>query len=182
MPLYARVILAAGWIVWFARFLVNRPTARTPAQIDRRARWGLLLQGAAFFLVWWHKSWDQPPELWRVAASILFFGLALLLSWTSIGELGRHWRVDAGLDADHQLVRTGAYRFVRHPIYASVLCILLATGFLITPLSRFLLAVVLCIGGTEIRVRIEDNLLASRFGDEFRAFQRSTPAYLPFLR
>jgi len=36
--------------------------------------------------------------------------------------------------------------------------------------------------GTEIRVRIEDRLLASRFGERFQDYQRSVPAYIPFLR
>jgi protein-S-isoprenylcysteine O-methyltransferase Ste14 len=35
--------------------------------------------------------------------------------------------------------------------------------------------------GTEIRVRIEERLLASHFGEEFQAYKRSVPAYLPFL-
>jgi protein-S-isoprenylcysteine O-methyltransferase Ste14 len=40
----------------------------------------------------------------------------------------------------------------------------------------------LFIAGTEIRVRLEDKLLAERFGDEFRDYRRSTPAYIPLIR
>jgi protein-S-isoprenylcysteine O-methyltransferase Ste14 len=36
--------------------------------------------------------------------------------------------------------------------------------------------------GTEIRVRIEDRLLASRFGDQFLDYQRRVSAYIPFIR
>jgi protein-S-isoprenylcysteine O-methyltransferase Ste14 len=36
--------------------------------------------------------------------------------------------------------------------------------------------------GTEIRVRIEVQLLASQFGDKFQQYQRSVPAYIPFLK
>jgi protein-S-isoprenylcysteine O-methyltransferase Ste14 len=182
MPLYARVVLGVGWIIWGLPFFLLKRNSAAPQKLDRRARWGLLLHGLAFVLVWFHKTLDRPPEDWRIALSFLFFVLASLLSWTSFRALGRHFRVDAGLNADHQLVRTGAYRVLRHPIYASVLCVLLATGLLITPLPQFLLAVVLCIAGTEIRVRVEDALLAYRFGEEFRAYQRTTPAYIPFVR
>jgi protein-S-isoprenylcysteine O-methyltransferase Ste14 len=42
-------------------------------------------------------------------------------------------------------------------------------------------ALLLFIVGTEIRVRIEERLLASHFGEEFKAYKRSVPAYLPFL-
>ena len=36
--------------------------------------------------------------------------------------------------------------------------------------------------GTEIRVWVEDRLLADRFGEEFREYRRSTSAYIPLLR
>ena len=36
--------------------------------------------------------------------------------------------------------------------------------------------------GIEIRVRIEDRLLAARFGDRFRDYQRTVPGYIPFLK
>lgn len=114
--------------------------------------------------------------------SVLFFVFAALLSWTAVPALGRQWRIEAGLSSDHQLVTTGPYSLVRHPIYTSMLCMLIGTGFLITPLWMLLAASLVFIVGMEIRVRIEDRLLASRFGDQFIAYQRSVPAYVPFLR
>jgi protein-S-isoprenylcysteine O-methyltransferase Ste14 len=75
---------------------------------------------------------------------------------------------------------SGPYRFVRHPIYTSLLCILLGTGFLITPWRLLLPAILLFVIGTEIRVRIEDNLLASQFGDRFSEYKKHVPAYIPF--
>ncbi len=77
---------------------------------------------------------------------------------------------------------SGPYRVVRHPIYTSMLCVLFGTGFMITPLPLLVLSALVFIAGTEIRVRIEDSLLASRFGDRFRDYQRSVPAYIPFLK
>ena len=71
---------------------------------------------------------------------------------------------------------------MRHPIYASMLCMLLGTGLLITPAPLLLVSVVLVLIGLEIRIRIEDALLASRFGERFREYQRRVPAYLPFVR
>jgi protein-S-isoprenylcysteine O-methyltransferase Ste14 len=104
------------------------------------------------------------------------------LSWASIRNLGPQWRLDAGLNADHQLVRTGPYRFVRHPIYASMFAMLLATGFVVASWPLLLAAIVIFLIGTEIRVRIEDALLASRFGDQFHTYERSVPAYIPLVR
>jgi protein-S-isoprenylcysteine O-methyltransferase Ste14 len=53
---------------------------------------------------------------------------------------------------------------------------------MITRLPLLLMATTVFMLGTEIRVRIEDRLLASRFGDRFRPYQRSVPAYIPFVK
>lgn len=90
--------------------------------------------------------------------------------------------MDAALNSDHQLVTSGPYRFVRHPIYASMFSILLGTGFMITSKWLFIAAVALFIAGTEIRVRIEESLLGSRFGDEFVSYRSRVAAYIPFVR
>jgi protein-S-isoprenylcysteine O-methyltransferase Ste14 len=97
--------------------------------------------------------------------------------------LGRHWRLDAGLNAEHELVQCGPYRLVRHPIYTSMFCMLLETGLVLaTPLPLLLPSLLVLVIGTEIRVRIEERLLAAQFGDQFLDYQRRVPAYIPFLK
>jgi protein-S-isoprenylcysteine O-methyltransferase Ste14 len=59
---------------------------------------------------------------------------------------------------------------------------LLGTGLLLTRLVFLALAVAFFVTGTEVRVRIEDRLLASRFGETFAEYRRRVPAYIPFLR
>src|SRR5712691_11598360 len=165
MPAYAYAILAAGWLIWMTPFLLaKRNTGRNtgPAkELDQRARWGVLLVAIAYTLLWQNKFWERPLAGWRVGLSILFNALAGVLSWTGARALGRQWRIDAGLNTDHELVTSGPYRVVRHPIYTSMLCVLWGTGFLVTRLPMLLLSTIVFAIGTEIRVRIEDRLLAS---------------------
>lgn len=108
--------------------------------------------------------------------------MAFYVSWNEIGHLGRQWRVDAGLNDDHKLVVSGAYRYVRHPIYASMLLLMTMSIALVGTFPGAVIGVVLFIAGTEIRVRAEDRLLGERFGETFVAWQRRVPAYLPFVR
>jgi len=181
MPAFAYGVLGAGWLIWMTPFLLAKRSSQ-PRELDRRARWGILLVGIAYSILGQNKFWERSVPGWRITLSIIFFLLAGLLSWTGVRALGRQWRIDAGLSSDHELVMSGPYRLVRHPIYTSMLCILCGTGFLITPLPFLLLSVLIFAIGTEIRVRIEDRLLVSRFGDRFRDYQRNVPAYIPFLR
>jgi len=182
MPTYAYAILVAGWLFWLTPFLRARQSEKPAQRLDRRARWGILLVAIAYSLLWQGHFWERSPHPWQVALSIVFFVLASLLSWTGARALGRQWRIDAGLSADHQLITSGPYRFVRHPIYTSMLGVLLGTGSLITPWWLLLPSLLLLVIGTEIRVRVEDNLLASQFGERFAEYQRRVPAYIPFLK
>jgi protein-S-isoprenylcysteine O-methyltransferase Ste14 len=188
MTTLARAVLGIGWLVWAVPFILIRlkRNKSTPQQIDRRARWGIVFQGVAFFLVWYGRFGTHtsagPGGVWRIPFAIVFFSLADLLSWTSFRALGRQWRFDAGLNADHELVQSGMYRIVRHPIYLSMIALMLGTGFLRAPLPVLAIALVLSLIGTEIRVRIEDGLLASRFGEQFTTYQKRVPAYVPFVR
>ena len=179
----AYVVLFLGWVVWFLPFvLAHFRGDQTAKHVDRRARWGIVLQAIAYAVLWQGRFWEHPVSLWRLGLAIAFLLLANVLAWSATLSLGRHWRVDAGLDAEHELITAGPYRLIRHPIYASMFCLLLGTGFLITPWHLFGIALALFLVGTEVRVRVEDSLLASRFGQTFRDYKRQVAAYVPFLR
>jgi protein-S-isoprenylcysteine O-methyltransferase Ste14 len=180
MPGYAYAILVVGWFIWLTPFLRAKQSEKPAKQVDRRARWGILLVAIAYSLLLQGHFWERSTQPWQSALSIVLFVLASLLSWTGTRALGRQWRIDAGLSDDHELVTSGPYRFVRHPIYTSLLCVLLGTGVLITPWWLLLPSLLPFIIGTEIRVRIEDNLLASQFGERFAEYQKRVPAYIPF--
>jgi protein-S-isoprenylcysteine O-methyltransferase Ste14 len=183
MPASAYYLLAAGWIVWLLPFLLLNRKSQKAQLVDKRARLGIVLVMISYTLLWQAHFWERTPRPWQFALSSLLFVFAALLSWTGALTLGRQWRVDAGLNADHELVTAGPYRFIRHPIYSSLLGVLLGTGPLVTPWWLFVPALLLFIVGTEIRVRSEEKLLAGHFGDRFADYKRRVPsAYIPFLR
>ncbi len=173
------------WTAWWLPFFVFYPRNRGKAvRKDLRARWGIAIEAMAYCAVYLHRPefWMRPTPLWRILPGAALALAGITLSWTAITHLGRQWRVDAGLNADHELVRTGPYRIVRHPIYASMFCMLLMSVVMLGTLPGWPLGVALFIAGTEIRVRAEDGLLRERFGDRFSVWQRSVPAWVPFVR
>lgn len=182
LPAYVYVILVVGLVAWFLPFLLTGWSRKSPQKRDSRWRWGLLLEGAGYAILWQGPFWSRPLASWRLGLSVMFLALASLLSWTATRALGRHLRFEAAVDEDHQLIRSGPYRVVRHPIYASMLCTILGMGFMVASPLLFVVGLIFFIAGTEIRVRVEDRLLADRFGEEFREYRRSTSAYIPLLR
>jgi len=121
------------------------------------------------------------PE-WRAVAAMVPGPVAVVVMWQAVAHLGKQFRLRAGLYEDHELVRTGPYAMVRHPIYASMLAMLAAMLLLLTAWPGIVIALVLFLAGTEMRVRAEDALLAQRFPREFSAYKSTVPAYIPFVR
>ena len=93
--------------------------------------------------------------------------------------LGRNWSLVARTRTDHELVRSGPYARIRHPIYLGMLLFLLALAVAVGHWIQLLIAVPVFLVGTAIRTRIEDLLLEQSFGDVFREYRSSTPALIP---
>lgn len=182
MPIYAYWILGAGTILWCVPFPLAWRRGGSILQVVKSARWGVALECLGYSLLWQGSFWQRSPALWQTGGSIAFFVLACLLSWSGALVLGKHFRVDAAIGQEHELVRSGAFGIVRHPIYTSMLCVLLGTGLLLATLPLMVLGVAVFLAGTEIRVRVEDRLLAERFGESFQDYRRSVPSYLPFVK
>jgi protein-S-isoprenylcysteine O-methyltransferase Ste14 len=178
-------VVVVCWFAWLYPFLFRAPHKqdRESITVAGPTRVGLLLECLGIFVAFlFRMPVDSPPELWRIVVAVPLAAGSAAMAWTAVTHLGRQFRVQAGLYHDHALVRSGPYRLVRHPIYASLLGMLLCTILMMTDWHWAVVALGLYIAGTEIRVRTEDGLLASRFGDEFRKYQRSVPAYIPFVR
>lgn len=176
-------ILVIGAVAWFAPFPFYYTRGAVGALTkDYKARWGILLECIAYALLWQGHFWLHALALWQLILATILFVVAAVTSWTASIALGRYLRVDAALDTRHELIRSGPYRFVRNPIYTSMLCLLIATALLVTPLWLALAALVVFLIGTTIRIRAEEKLLAARFGEDFAAYRKSVSRLVPFVR
>ena len=166
------------WIAWCAAFL--KPSRQAKGQkrvaIAASSRWGIGLVFVALKPVGFQKSTTS------LVASMIIGPISVFLAWSSAHELDKQWRLEAALSADHQLIETGPYRWIRHPIYTSMFVMLMATAAAYTWWPMWVAGAVALIAGTEIRVRAEDRLLDQHFQDRFRAYRSRVRAYVPFVR
>ncbi|HWC97817.1 MAG TPA: isoprenylcysteine carboxylmethyltransferase family protein [Candidatus Sulfopaludibacter sp.] len=170
------------WFAWWYPFIFRAPHVqkRESITLATPTRVGLALESVGICIAFLFRTPD--PGIVRVVLAMLVAPVAPVMAWSAVKHLGRQFRINAGLYHDHQLVHTGAYAVVRHPIYSSLLAILVSTLLLLTDWRWAIVSLVLYIAGTEIRVRTEDGLLASRFGEQFEQYRRTVPAYIPWLR
>ncbi len=177
-----QLLLAFFWCAWTYPFLFRAPLRqkRNSITVSGPTYAGLFFEVSAIFLAF--AVPPVTPDVARLCAASVLAILAIVLSWTSVRHLGKQFRVRAGLYEGHELIRTGPYSVVRHPIYTSLMAMLLCTLLWRAAWVWMLPALALFVLGTEIRVHTEDKLLASRFGAEFAAYRDSVSAYVPFLR
>jgi len=178
-------VLVTCWFAWMYPFVFRAPHGQERESITVAAatRIGLVLESAAICMAFLFRApLDDPPGLVRDVLGMIIGPASAVMAWQAVQHLGRQFRVHAGLYVDHELVRSGPYRIVRHPIYCSLFGMLICTMLLLTEWKWVPICIVFFFFFSEIRVRSEDSLLESRFGEEFRAWKKQVPAYIPYLR
>jgi protein-S-isoprenylcysteine O-methyltransferase Ste14 len=125
-------------------------------------------------------DYPLPPYFPWAGAAVLI--AALWLFWRSHADLGQNWSATLELRKDHQLVRHGVYRSIRHPMYAAILLFGLAQGLLLqnwlAGWSGFVTFAVMYF----VRVPNEEQMMCEFFGDEYRDYMRQSGRVIPRRR
>jgi protein-S-isoprenylcysteine O-methyltransferase Ste14 len=169
----------AGALPRLRRLGIITPAAPTPT-IQAPVVIGTLLQALAAFVV----TLSMPSGPLHPAPSELAGALVL----APFGAALFAWAVRSAPDPEKgdkadPLVTGGAYAWLRHPMYLAFLALLVATGLLVSGGGRLILAALLYLGGSELRIASEEAELAGRFPAEHARYKRQTRwRYLPGLR
>lgn len=120
----------------------------------------------------------QKQSLAWIAFVLALSGLAIA-TWARV-SLGQYWSDKIVLKVDHQLVRSGPYARIRHPIYSGVLLGVAGTALLLDE-WRGVVAFLLLLTNYIVKARREDNILAEAFPRDFTDHKNSAGFLLPRL-
>lgn len=120
-----------------------------------------------------NRPWIGPLG---IAITILGFGLTF---WART-VLGRNWSGNVTIKVDHELIRTGPYRVVRHPIYTGLIVALIGTA-MARDQWRGVLAVFLLWTSFTIKRLKEEQFMRQTFGSQYTDYARATGAIFPLL-
>ena len=186
----AFAITMISWIIFAFGFLIlKRRRPQKHNKRDKLAMIGMLLEGAGFALVFSIRREmlsDFIPmiESVEILLTILAGCLAVvsvLFALSAVKTLGKQWDYKAQIIEDHELIISGPYRFVRHPIYSGMFGLLIITGYAISKPWALLVGIVLYFIGTILRTKVEEGLLINHFGDEYIKYKKRVPLIIPFL-
>lgn len=167
-------IIAAGWS--------SRTESRPPIgpEIGYRILMGM---GTVIMFVPAH-GYEGPLRLWHVGWTgawicTVLVGVGVTVAWWARLYLGRLWSARITRKAGHEVVDSGPYAFVRHPIYSGMILSLAATAAAkgtVPGVAGFLVLLL----GIWIKARLEERWLIAELGtDAYGDYRRRVPMLLP---
>jgi protein-S-isoprenylcysteine O-methyltransferase Ste14 len=123
-----------------------------------------------------HGATDDP-WLGGIGLAIFVLGLALAV-WARI-YLGRNWGMPMSEKVDPELVTTGPYRFIRHPIYSGIILAMVGTTVAVS--LYWLIAVILLGAYFVYSAVMEERYMAKLFPDAYPRYKQSTKMLIPFV-
>lgn len=178
-------VWAAFLVVWIVWGLKTKPTQAREGASSRLSYIPLTIAGAYLMF-----SGDVPKEFLRarifnpnivtntVGVAITIAGVAFAI-WAR-AYLGGNWSSAVTVKVGHQLIRSGPYRWVRHPIYTGMILGFCGTA-IVRHQVRGLIAIVLLYLGFKIKSKIEERTMTETFGSQYEDYSRTTGAIVPRL-
>jgi protein-S-isoprenylcysteine O-methyltransferase Ste14 len=154
--------------------------------------------GSALFLVvapgvvvglipWWLTGWEveEPLQPWAVAravgAVLVIAGVAVLLN-AFVRFVVEGIGTPAPVAPTEHLVVGGLYRYVRNPMYLAVVAAIVGQALLLGQLELLVYATAVAAAVVSFVHWYEEPTLRRQFGEEYDAYRRSVPAWIPRLR
>jgi protein-S-isoprenylcysteine O-methyltransferase Ste14 len=175
-----KITIDIAWIIFWVYWLVSAFGAKEGRGSRRRIPLNGLTALSVVVLVRVFRGGSlavHSPLLGAIGAVVFASGIALAI-WARV-YLGRNWGMPMTQKAEPELVTSGPYRFVRHPIYSGLLAGVLGTA-LVTNLIGLIIVAIL-IGYFYYCAFVEEKNLATTFPAAYPAYRNSTKMLVPFV-
>jgi protein-S-isoprenylcysteine O-methyltransferase Ste14 len=121
----------------------------------------------------------SPNRTLLAYAGVLFCAAGITFAIWARSHLGRNWSPTPSLKAEHELITSGPYRLVRHPIYTGILLALLGNTLVFG--ARWLIFVLVFVAIVARRVTHEERLMMQQFPEQYPEYRKRTKAIIPFV-
>jgi protein-S-isoprenylcysteine O-methyltransferase Ste14 len=171
------VVWGAFWLYWLvAAFSVKR--GRVPWSRELRIRAVIAVIVILLVRVGVFRGQGLNTDPWRAGLGLVLFALGLTFAVWARVHIGRNWGAPMTQKDEPELVTSGPYHLVRHPIYSGILVAGVGTAVALS--WQWLIAVALAGIYFLYSATIEERYLAKQFPDTYPVYKRSTKMLLPY--
>jgi protein-S-isoprenylcysteine O-methyltransferase Ste14 len=175
-----RTAIVVGWIIFWVYWLASALGVKQGRASRRRIPLNGLSALSVLILLRLFRGGSlavHSPVLEAIGAAVFASGIALAI-WARV-HLGQNWGMPMTQKAEPELITSGPYRFVRHPIYSGLLAALLGTALATNLIGLIIVAV---LGGYFYYCAVEEekNLMAG-FPTAYPAYRARTKMLIPFV-
>ena len=172
------IVWAAFWIYWFVAAL-SMKRSHVPWARELRIRALILVLAIVLIRFGAFRGHGLNTDPWRAGLGLVLFGLGLGFAIWARVHIGHNWGTPMSQKDDPELVTSGPYHLVRHPIYSGILLASVGTA---VALSWFwLIAVVLAGVYFVYSATVEERNMAQQFPETYPAYRRLTKMLVPFV-
>ncbi|WP_051412035.1 methyltransferase family protein [Halonatronum saccharophilum] len=107
--------------------------------------------------------------------------IGFIIRWLSIITLGDYFTVNLRIDEEHKIIKTGFYKYTRHPSYLGAFIAVLGIALFYFNWVSFMLITIPYLSVLLPRIKDEEKMLVEYFGDEYIEYQRATKILIPFI-
>jgi protein-S-isoprenylcysteine O-methyltransferase Ste14 len=169
---------AAFWLYWFAAaFSIKR--GRIPWSSHLRIRAVLVVIVILLVRARVFRGHGVNTDPWRAAVGLLLFAAGLAFAVWARVHIGRNWGGPMTQKDEPELVTTGPYHLVRHPIYSGILTAAVGTAVALS--WTWLIAVGLAGVYFIYSATVEERYLSERLPNTYPAYKRTTKMLVPFI-
>jgi protein-S-isoprenylcysteine O-methyltransferase Ste14 len=179
----------ALWIIFFVYWQIKAAHAKTTQRLEPAAsrilRVFIFVVALVLFfapripLPWlYFQLWAQGLLPFWLGAAITIAGL-LSAVWARV-YLGSNWSRSVTIKQNHELITTGPYTLVRHPIYTGILTGIIGSAIALSEV-RGVIAVALFFFAFWMKLRMEEQWMRSQFGETYAAYARKTASLVPYI-
>jgi protein-S-isoprenylcysteine O-methyltransferase Ste14 len=169
---------AAFWIYWLVAAL-SMKRGRVPWGRELRIRALIVVVIIVLIRLRAFRSYEVNTDPWRAGIGLVLFVLGLGFAIWARLHIGRNWGTPMSQKDDPELVASGPYRLVRHPIYSGIL--LAGVGTAVALSLEWLIPMALAGVYFIYSAKVEERNMAKQFPDTYPAYRRSTKMLVPFV-
>jgi protein-S-isoprenylcysteine O-methyltransferase Ste14 len=176
------LIFAVGWAAFWLYWLVaafSMKRGRVSWSHEGRIRVVIIVLAVVLVRLGVLRGHRATTDPWREAVGLAFFALGLAFAVWARVHIGRNWGTPMTQKDEPELVTTGPYHLVRHPIYSGIILAGIGTGVALS----WVWLVPIGLAGIYFLYAstVEERQLARRFPVDYPAYKRSTKMLVPFL-